>query len=95
MRTLTINNFDVEKIARSGQCFRMKQIAPNMYSVIHRDHYLEITVKDNGNYIFSCSPEELSNVWIDYFDLRNYGMNYYDRAEASMMKMKPPRPTKN
>lgn len=84
MRTLTINNFDVEKIARSGQCFRMKQIAPNMYSVIHGEHYLEITVRDNGNYIFSCSPEELSSVWIDYFDLRNYGMNYYDRAEASI-----------
>lgn len=84
MRTLTINNFDIEKIARSGQCFRMKQIASNMYSVIHGEHYLEITVRDNGNYIFSCSPEELSSVWIDYFDLRNYGMNYYDRAEASI-----------
>lgn len=83
-KILTINNFDIEKIARSGQCFRMKQISPNVYSVIHKDHYLEITVRENGNYFFSCSPEELSNVWIDYFDLRNYGMNYYDRAEMSI-----------
>lgn len=81
---ITINNFEIEKIYRSGQCLRMERIAPNVYSVIHKNHYLEITEKENGNYFFECSPEELSSIWIDFFDLRNFGTNYYEMAEKSV-----------
>lgn len=84
MKHLEISNFDIDSIARSGQCFRMEQIAPDVYSVIHKHHYLEITVKENGNYLFSCSAEDLSRVWIDYFDLRNYGIDIYREAAQRM-----------
>ena len=64
-----LSDFNIEQIADSGQCFRMKKIDDNKYYTIAFDRYLEITKADNNTYEFSCSEEEFESIWEKYFDL--------------------------
>ncbi|MEF9955485.1 MAG: DNA glycosylase [Clostridium sp.] len=77
MITLEIKNFDLQQIADSGQCFRMRRLPdtdalykdPSAigYAVISGEHYLEIS--QSGNFFtFRCSDEEVP-FWYRYFDL--------------------------
>ena len=61
------DHFDLNQIMRSGQCFRIKEIAENTYSVVYKDNLLLIK-KEEDSYDFLCSEEEFENVWKDYFD---------------------------
>ncbi len=64
------DDFDLLKIADSGQCFRFNQCADG-YSVVAEDKYLfvkEIS-KSEGKYEFECSKEDYENFWANYFDL--------------------------
>ena len=69
-----IDNFSLEQICLSGQCFRMKQEdgEENRYSLIAGDKYLEI--EQQGNVCrFYCDEETFEHFWKDYFDLeRDY-----------------------
>lgn len=69
-----IDNFSLEQICLSGQCFRMKQEdgEENRYSLIAGDKYLEI--EQQGNVCrFYCDEETFEYFWKDYFDLeRDY-----------------------
>lgn len=69
-----IDNFSLEQICLSGQCFRMKQEdgEKNRYSLIAGDKYLEI--EQQGNVCrFYCDEETFEHFWKDYFDLeRDY-----------------------
>lgn len=69
-----IDNFSLEQICLSGQCFRMKQEdgEENRYSLIAGDRYLEI--EQQGNVCrFYCDEEIFEQFWKDYFDLeRDY-----------------------
>ena len=69
MVKVQLKDFDLEQIADSGQCFRMKKISNNTYYTIVLDKYLEITKEDNDTFIFSCDNEEFRSFWINYFDL--------------------------
>ena len=44
-----LSDFNIEQIADSGQCFRMKKIDDNKYYTIAFDRYLEITKADNSD----------------------------------------------
>ena len=46
-----IENFDLEQICNSGQCFRMKKLEENKYRIIVGARYLDIYQKD-GESIF-------------------------------------------
>lgn len=63
-----IEHMDLEQIANSGQCFRMKKIKESTWSVVFGDKYLEIS-QDGDEFSFSCSEEEFCKVWHDYLDL--------------------------
>lgn len=68
MVTMELDNFSLEQICDSGQCFRMKKIGEHSYSLIAGDQYLEITQK--GTIVdFHCSDVELVCFWVPYFDL--------------------------
>ena len=41
-----IENFDLEQICNSGQCFRMKKLAENKYRIIVGARYLDVYQKD-------------------------------------------------
>lgn len=68
-----IENFKLDQICDSGQCFRMERIGPNEFRVLAGDKYLEIC-QQGKRCIFSCSEEEFSAFWQRYFDLEeDYG----------------------
>lgn len=69
----TYDNFDIAQICNSGQCFRMKQLEGDTYSVIAGEKYLELT-QNGRNCIFNCSNDEFETFWKHYFDLdTDYG----------------------
>ena len=45
-------NFDIEQIAKSGQCFRIIETRDKVYRAITGDHYVEI--KHLGDDSLSC-----------------------------------------
>ena len=67
MVTKNLQDFDIEQIANSGQCFRITQITPGTWAVKALGHTLYI-IKGN-EYIFDCTEEEFARIWYNYFDL--------------------------
>lgn len=66
-----IDDFSIEAVAESGQCFRIVRINDSTWSVIAYGRYLEIAAMpdEDGSYSFSCTDEEFESFWKDYFDL--------------------------
>lgn len=74
------DDFDLYKIAVSGQCFRVQQNGSTFGFVTGR-HFLNIKHIGNNRYVASCSPEEWSIIWTKYFDLRrNYRLLYQQKC---------------
>ena len=68
MITVELENFSLEEIRRSGQCFRMKETEENVYELIAGDKYLKIS--QQGTIInFYCSDMEFICYWVPYFDI--------------------------
>ncbi|MDO4842505.1 MAG: 8-oxoguanine DNA glycosylase, N-terminal domain-containing protein, partial [Phoenicibacter congonensis] len=77
--TVTISDdFDLEKIRKSGQCFRITRRDDEgspVFTVVSKNHYLEMsTSSSNANeWNISCTKKEFSDFWATYFDLdRSY-----------------------
>lgn len=64
----TIDNFNLEQICNSGQCFRMSPKSPEKYTLIAGDKYLELE-QHGKECIFHCDKGEFENFWKNYFDL--------------------------
>lgn len=70
MITVELDNFSLEQIRRSGQCFRMDKTGENTYTLIAGDRYLK--VDQHGTIVnFYCSDTEFLGLWVPYFDLDN------------------------
>ena len=63
------DDFDLEKITDSGQCFRPKEISPGVFRFITVDHVIDIQKISDVEYKISCSMAEWDIVWTKYFDL--------------------------
>lgn len=75
MYRIQINDMDLEQIARSGQCFRMKKRAEEnrVWTVAAAGEYVE-AVKEEDGFLFSCRETEFKEKWAGYFDLQtDYG----------------------
>lgn len=68
-----IPDFDLDQIARSGQCFRMERTGEDSFSLIAHGRYL--TLAQQGDIItFGCEEDEFQQLWRHYFDLdTDYG----------------------
>mgnify|MGYP000850090064 CR=1 FL=1 len=64
------DDFDLGRIADSGQCFRWKETVPGTYRIIAGGSCLYITILGNDRYDFDCTAEEYHSFWKDYFDLQ-------------------------
>lgn len=64
-----IPDFDLLRIADSGQCFRMNPLPGGAFSIIARGRYLEIKALGENRFQFSCTENEFGEIWADYFDL--------------------------
>lgn len=83
------DEFDLEKIARSGQCFRVVEDG-GFYRFITCNSYIYIKKLSESEYEASCDEKEWQGIWRKYFDLdtnyhsirtRYYGINpFLDRA---------------
>ncbi len=71
--TVTIpGDFDLQKIAASGQAFRIAQ-TPQGWRFLAGDKLLYLQPGSGDTYTASCTPEEWQGFWHRYFDLnRNY-----------------------
>ncbi|EEG72582.1 DNA-3-methyladenine glycosylase family protein [[Clostridium] hylemonae] len=73
MVTKETDNFNIEQICISGQCFRMEPIDGSTYSVVAGGRYVEIT-QEGKSCTFRCAEEEYESFWRHYFDLdEDYG----------------------
>jgi len=73
MVTKEITDFYIHQISRSGQCFRMRQLSEDTYSLIVFGRYLEVQQQERQIY-FSCTQKEFDALWQNYFDLdTDYG----------------------
>lgn len=86
VHTFTLDYFDLQQIADSGQCFRMipvevptgcgmanaEETSASCYRLISGPHFLEI--RQRGRDVSFCCPEEELPFWFRYFDLdTDYG----------------------
>lgn len=66
---ITINDdFDLYKIAYSGQCFRVKELAPDTFSFVTKNSKVTMKSLGNNKYDVSCKEDEWNNIWHHYFD---------------------------
>lgn len=75
MVQITKDHFSISQICRSGQCFRMEELADEKagtVALVAFGKYLEVS--QNGSEIaFDCTQEEYDSVWKSYFDMeRDY-----------------------
>ncbi len=67
------DDFDLDKIFLSGQCFRIKKYDDTHFRFITNENVLHIKKTDEGTYDADCDNATWDNIWHDYFDLnRNY-----------------------
>ena len=75
MQIKITDDFDLDKIIESGQCFRPRKIQ-DRYRFITQNHVLYIRrLSDEILYEVSCSAEDWNQIWMPYFDLET---NYDD-----------------
>lgn len=83
MRQIEIqDDFDLEKTASCGQCFRAKSLENGLFRFVSGEHV--IYIKDMGNHQFSisCTDDEWKEIWTHYFDLdRSYESLYYEERK--------------
>lgn len=66
------DDFNLQKICESGQCFRCKQI-DKKYRFITLNHVLYIESLSDFSFEISCSSDDWHMIWKPYFNLsRNY-----------------------
>ncbi len=75
------DDFDLEKISVSGQCFRVRQFEDGTFRFITGEHVIYIRREGTDQFFVSCDEDNWKNIWSVYFDLgRSYGEIY--RAEC-------------
>ena len=63
------DDFDLDKIADSGQCFRWTKVGSLSYRIIAGKFCLYMTALGDDCYELDLLPEEYSGFWQKYFDL--------------------------
>lgn len=73
------DDFDLQKIALSGQCFRVRQFDNGIYRFVTGDSC--VYIKDMGNRLFSVSSniDEWNHVWKKYFDFNRCYQDIFHR----------------
>ena len=62
------DDFDLRKIALSGQCFRVKRFEDGTYRFVTGDSVVYIKEMGDQRFSVSCDMEEWNLVWRKYFD---------------------------
>ena len=73
MKIQISDDFDLDRIAESGQCFRWQKDESGAYRIIYKEHFLRIRSLGDNTFTLSCSEDDYRNIWYDYFD---FGEDY-------------------
>jgi N-glycosylase/DNA lyase len=67
---ITIQNpdFNIRKIAESGQCFRLNANSEGVYTLVALGRVLRLSESPLGC-LLDCTQEAFESIWRDYFDL--------------------------
>ena len=65
----TLEDFDPQAIAESGQCFRMQALPDGGAALIAQGRSLTIHPAGENQFSFDCTQQEFDGFWRDYFDL--------------------------
>jgi len=68
MITIESPDFNIRKIAESGQCFRLNENADGGYTLVAKGRVLRLRDTADGCQI-DCTQREFDAVWRDYFDM--------------------------
>ena len=83
------DDFNLDKIADSGQCFRWTKTDDHTYRIIAGESCLYITELADDCYDLSCTQEEYDNKWEDYFDLREDYRSIRERIDPGFSRGQP------
>lgn len=86
MRIHIDDDFDLEKIADSGQCFRACRDEGSRFRFIFGDHLLYIEDLGEGFFDLSCEESDWLNIWKPYFDMDSNYAKIRSLASDPFMK---------
>lgn len=67
------DDFNLDKIVSSGQCFRVREIHPRLFRFMTGKNVLYIREAGDNKFSVSCNSQDWEDIWKVYFDLhRNY-----------------------
>ena len=75
------DDFDPDRIAQSGQCFRWEKMEGETWRIIAGGACLYLTLLGDDRYEFDCTEEEYENFWREYFDLQENYQNIRGRID--------------
>lgn len=73
-------HFDIQKIADSGQCFRISKTVDDRWQVVASDKLAYVDVCGTDHYLINCSDED-NSFWTEYFDLDQDYQKYADSVD--------------
>lgn len=62
------DDFNLQMIAESGQCFRWNKTADGGYRILHADRCLYIRQTGETEYCLDCGEDDFNSIWKSYFD---------------------------
>jgi N-glycosylase/DNA lyase len=69
MEISIVDDFDLQKIAQSGQCFRVREFEDGTFRFVTGDEVLYIKKISSDLFEISCDEATWNDTWIPYFDL--------------------------
>jgi len=76
------DDFDLGKIAESGQCFRWYPVADGTFRIIHGARCVYVERLDSKRFRFDCDDVAFDEVWRQYFDLDESYSAIRERIDA-------------
>lgn len=86
MITKHLPMLDIEKTAKSGQCFRLVKINDTHFRLVAFAKRLDIFIQKDGFLSFSCDEAEFSRIWRPYFDLDSDYAPFHDVGDDPFMQ---------
>ena len=77
------DDFDPDKIAESGQCFRWSKVSGQSYRIIAGKYCLYMTALGDDRYELDCTANEYDSFWQEYFDLNENYKGIRSRIDQS------------
>ncbi|WP_294375930.1 DNA-3-methyladenine glycosylase [uncultured Clostridium sp.] len=82
-----VKNFKLKQTFECGQCFRFEKISDNNYIIVAFERVIELKEDGNNIKIYNSNEEDVKNIWIDYFNLKeDYSMIKNELSHDDLLK---------